>query len=486
VLQELVETLPGGDLCARASLSLAEIEYWRGGESTAVRLTEQALRDATDPLLRARLLASIAMHGATSDLPRAADAARASLEILEAQPNADPALVATALSARVRADLFLGGGLDREAAERALELEAAAPPPAAVDARVPFKLGQWLRYVDDFAGARRYLELAERAALDEGDESSLANILLNRTLLECWSGNWSIAAALGDQSHELFQLTGIKVASNVWRVYVDAHYGRVDTVRAAAVEAVPVREPIVRMLWERALGLAELAAGDARAAAPHLATAVDALAETGFAEPAVWRLDGDAIEAALGAGELERAEGLVVEFEAKAARSQIPWSLAVSARCRALLLAADGEQERAEAQLERALADHELCPMPFELARTLLAQGQVLRRGRKKLQARAALEQAAALFEQLGGAPWAARARDEMRRTAVRSAPAALTPTELRIAHLAATGLTNDAIAAEVFVTRKTVEANLGRVYRKLGIRSRAQLARALDALSIS
>jgi len=163
-------------------------------------------------------------------------------------------------------------------AERALELEAAASPPVAVDARVAFKLGQWLRYVDDFAGARGYLELAERAALDEGDESSLANILLNRTLLECWSGNWSIAAALGDQTHELFQLTGISVgASNVWRAYVDAHYGRVDAVRAAALQAGGVGEPIGRMLWERAVGLAELAAGDARAAAPHLAAAVEAL-----------------------------------------------------------------------------------------------------------------------------------------------------------------------------------------------------------------
>jgi DNA-binding CsgD family transcriptional regulator len=395
-------------------------------------------------------------------------------------------LVATALSARVRADLFLGDGLDREGAERALELEAAAPP-AAVDARVPFKLGQWLRYVDDFAGARGYLELAERAAFDEGDESSLANILLNRTLLECWSGNWTVAAALGDRTHELFQLTGISAnASNVWRAYVDAHYGRVDAVRAAAQQAGVVREPIGRMLWERTLGLAELAAGDARAAAPHLADAVEALAETGFREPAVWRVDGDAVEAALGAGDVERAEALVTEFEAKAARSQIPWSLAVSARCRALVLAAEGEPERAEAQLARALVEHERCPMPFELARTLLAQGQVLRRGRKKLQARAALEQAAVLFEQLGGAPWVARTRDELRRTAARSAPNELTPTELRIARLAATGLTNDAIAAEVFVTRKTVEANLGRAYRKLGIHSRAQLARALDALSIS
>jgi tetratricopeptide (TPR) repeat protein len=84
VLEELVETLPGGDTRARALLSLAEIDYWRDGESAAVRLEARALRDAADPLLRARLLASIAMHAATSDLPRAAEAARASLEILGA------------------------------------------------------------------------------------------------------------------------------------------------------------------------------------------------------------------------------------------------------------------------------------------------------------------------------------------------------------------------------------------------------------------
>jgi DNA-binding CsgD family transcriptional regulator len=482
VLEELVETLPEGDARARALLSLAEIDYWRHGESAAVRLEERALRDAADPLLRARLLASIAMHAATRDLPRAAEAARGSLEILGAHADADPALIATALSARVRADLFLGHGLDRDAAARAFELEAAGPP-AAVDARVPFKLGQWLRYVDDFAGARGYLELAERAALDEGDESSLANILLNRTLLECWSGNWSVAAALGDRTHELFRLTGISAdASNVWRAYVDAHYGRVDAVRAAALQAGGVREPIERMLWERALGLAELAAGDARAAAPHLAAAVEALAETGFREPAVWRLDGDAVEGALGVADLERAQALVAEFEASAARSQIPWSLAVSARCRALLLAAEGEPERAEALLERALVDHERCPMPFELARTLLAYGQVMRRLKQKRRARDALSRAVAVFDELGAEPWALRARDEHRRTAARAAPEELTATELQIARLAASGLTNDAIAAAAFVSRKTVEANLGRAYRKLGIRSRAQLSRALDA----
>src|SRR5262249_48218060 len=124
----------------------------------------------------------------------------------------------------------------------------------------------------------------------------------------------------------------------------------------------------------------------------------------------------------------------------------------------------------------------ERSPMPFELARTLLAHGQVLRRLKRKRDARISLERALVIFDELGATPWIARARDELGRTAARTAPADLSPTELRIALLAAAGLTNEAIASEAFVSRKTVEANLSRAYRKLGIRSRAQLARALDA----
>ncbi len=120
--------------------------------------------------------------------------------------------------------------------------------------------------------------------------------------------------------------------------------------------------------------------------------------------------------------------------------------------------------------------------MPFELGRTLLVQGRTLRRLKQKRVARDALEQAAAIFVSLGAAPWAERAADELSRTAARAAPDRLSATEYRISRLAAAGLTNDAIAAEVMLTRKTVEANLSRAYRKLDIRSRAQLARALDA----
>jgi DNA-binding NarL/FixJ family response regulator len=119
--------------------------------------------------------------------------------------------------------------------------------------------------------------------------------------------------------------------------------------------------------------------------------------------------------------------------------------------------------------------------MPFERARTLLVQGRILRRLKQKRLARAALEEALAELERLGSAPWAGTVRAELRRVATRGAPGGLTPTERRIAELAASGLSNTQIAAQAFVSRKTVEANLARAYRKLEIASRAELGRALD-----
>ncbi len=480
-LEELLGDLGPGDLRARALLTLAEIDFWRRGESAAAALAEEALLAARDALVRARCHASIAMHAGTVDLPKAAAAARAALALLDDLPDPDPELVAKALSARVRADLFLGQGFDAAAADRALDLEAAAPP-AIVDARVVFKLGQWLRYVDDLDGARERLAQAELAAREEGDDSSLANILLNQVVLETWAGEWEEAAGLTERMRDAFEQLGVELEGvEPWRTFVDAHAGRLEAVRAAAERARP-GEPIVAMIWNRCLGLAELAGGATEAADRYLAEALAELDRVNFREPAVWRVDGDAIEAAVGVGDLDRAEVLLARFEERSARSRIPWSLAVSSRSRGLVLAARGDLEGAAQALDRALAEHEHSPVPFERARTLLVQGQVLRRLKQKREARAALEEALAIFRRLGAEAWADRAEAELQRVAVRRAPQDLSATELRVAQLAAAGLTNRAIAAEVFVTQKAVEANLARAYRKLGIRSRAQLARALDA----
>jgi DNA-binding NarL/FixJ family response regulator len=269
-------------------------------------------------------------------------------------------------------------------------------------------------------------------------------------------------------------------AGDIWRAYVDAYAGRIEDVREAAAKADP-DEPMGIALWSRCLGLAELAADETVSADGHLAEAVEVFERVAFREPAIWRVDGDAIEAALAVGDLDRAEELLSRFEERAARSGIPWGLAVSSRCRGLVLAARGELDAAADALDRALAEHEHCPMPFERARTLLVEGRLQRRLKQKRQARLSLDAARELFASTGAETWLARVDEELGRVAVRRAPAELSATELRIAQLAAEGLSNKAIAEQVFVSVKTVEGNLKRAYRKLGISSRAQLARALD-----
>jgi DNA-binding NarL/FixJ family response regulator len=119
--------------------------------------------------------------------------------------------------------------------------------------------------------------------------------------------------------------------------------------------------------------------------------------------------------------------------------------------------------------------------MPFERARTLLLLGQLQRRQRKKDAARATLSAALEAFEALGTPLWAARARAELDRSSgAPSQSLGLTPSEQRVAELAASGMTTHDVAAALFISPKTVESNLARIYRKLGIKSRAELGRLI------
>ena len=122
------------------------------------------------------------------------------------------------------------------------------------------------------------------------------------------------------------------------------------------------------------------------------------------------------------------------------------------------------------------LDEAEAAKLPFDLGWTLLARGRLNRRARQRRAAADDLQQALQVFERLGAPDWVEQARSELERVGLRRAPKELTSTELRVAELAATGLTNREVAAKAFMSPKTVEANLARVYRKLGIHSRAEL----------
>jgi DNA-binding CsgD family transcriptional regulator len=155
--------------------------------------------------------------------------------------------------------------------------------------------------------------------------------------------------------------------------------------------------------------------------------------------------------------------------------------LAMGARCRSMMLAAQGDLGAATRMAQQAMAAHQLLPMPFERARTQLLLGQLLRRQRQREAATTTLTEALAAFEGMETPLWADRTRSELARTRVDPTRALLlTASEQRVAELAACGMTNRDVATAVFISPKTVEANLARIYRKLGIHTRAELGRVI------
>jgi DNA-binding NarL/FixJ family response regulator len=190
----------------------------------------------------------------------------------------------------------------------------------------------------------------------------------------------------------------------------------------------------------------------------------------------------DAVEAMVAVGRLDEAEPMVAALERDGRRLDRTWMLAIGGRCRGMMLAAHGDVEAAEIAVRQAMAEHARLPMPFERARTLLLLGQLQRRQRQKQGAAATLGEALRVFQELGTPLWAERVSAELERTNVSPVRGlGLTPSERRVAELAASGLTNRDVAAKLFVSTKTVEANLSQVYRKLGIRSRAELGRLMS-----
>lgn len=192
------------------------------------------------------------------------------------------------------------------------------------------------------------------------------------------------------------------------------------------------------------------------------------------------RLAGSAgIEALLAIGDLPRAERLLAQIDRRAADADTALRPLVH-RCRGALLASKGDWEPAIASLEAATVAPEppQAVNPFEHARSLLALGTVQRRAQHKRAARESLQRAAEIFERLGARVWLAKARSELRHIGGRTASdAQLSETERRIVELVVAGRQNSEVAATLNLSPNTVAWNLSKIYRKLGVRSRTELA---------
>jgi DNA-binding CsgD family transcriptional regulator len=262
------------------------------------------------------------------------------------------------------------------------------------------------------------------------------------------------------------------------RAVLATYAGRVDDARGNVADALRTAQggDYFATAWPTtALGFLEVSLGDYDAAL----TTLRPLLSKFEALPRGMEIISascvpDAIEAMIELKQLQEAEPFVDMLEREGHRLDRPWQLAVGARCRGMLLAAHGDINAANVATQRALAEHRRLPMPFERARTQLLLGQIQHRQNQKV-ASTALKQALRTFEELNTPLWANRAQALLDYASIRPS---LSPTERRVAELAATGMTNRDVAAALSISPKTVEANLSRVYNKLDIRSRAELGR--------
>ncbi|HEV2901842.1 MAG TPA: AAA family ATPase [Gaiellaceae bacterium] len=352
--------------------------------------------------------------------------------------------------------------------------------------------GIQLMYAERLDEGRAALEEAYRRAETCGDDYALGTAQLHLVELEVRAGDLESARRYADSFFQVLGQAGYEVdygAALYGKSLVDAYQGRVDEARAALEEGVALAESSEDRIFLAqnlaVLGFLELSLGRAAEAARVLRPLWDELAGRGHAEPSVYPVLPNAVEALVATGEFDEARRELAQLEELGRTLDSPWALSQAARCRGQLAAAEGDSEAALPHFEEALSEHARMPGPFERARTLLALGQARRRLKRKRVAREALTEALSIFEQVGTPLWAEKARVELGRIGGRAAPreGGLTATERAIADLVVAGHTNDEVAAALSLSPRTVQWNLSKIYRKVGVRSRTELAAALPAV---
>ena len=486
LLEPWLEKLGSGPPRANVLSLLAQVSFYRDSVPHAVVLLERALPDAeAEPRLHAWVDLLLAfLLAQTGDL--VSSSSHGSSALGHAQDAGDQALIAQALAGSNVMKAILGRPVVVDEVRRAVALEQSlGGTPLFIS---PTFLGG---FVDMWAGrleearaafARCYALVVERG--EEGNVAVVAGLWGGAVQAECWAGDLERAESYASGAMECALQAGGAVTRGLALSacsWVHAYRGEPEATRKASQESSTLLQGAgvsALCLWPLAtLGLLELSRGDPAAARRAFGPIADLVRGASVGEPATTPFVSDVVEALVGTGEVDQAEDLT-QWLQRAAEGGSPWTVTMAARCEGLVLAARGELDRAISSLEEALRHHERLPMPVERARTLLVKGVVHRRKKEKRAARGALEEALSAFEGVGATLWGERARAELGRVGLRRpAGAVLTATEEHVADLAAAGRTTKEIAQQLFMSPKTVESVIGRIYSKLGVRSRAELA---------
>jgi DNA-binding CsgD family transcriptional regulator len=485
MLEQLVgEVSPGAE---RADVLFELAHSLVGNPPAFASLYERAAADVEQDDARfARWLAFRAWARLLeSDNVTALADARAALE--RAERVGDPELVAVVIARLGQIEMWAGevtpGLLERGAA---LALREGLPPDYWTNPR--FWLARLRIRQGRLEEARAMFAVLEDETVARGDEQTRTHVLWYRSILEWFCGDWQLALELASEACGRGEQ--MRFANNGgWegrvKALIEADLGLVNQARASAEEGLAemqgFRNDVFSLLCLGVLGRLELALGNVQEAGRYLSELPARLISSGLNDPTqpIW---ADAIETLVALGEVERARVYLDTYEQNSRRVKSGWAAACAARCRGQLAAAQGDVAAAFDAFEASLVELDRTPYVFERGRTLLGLGVVRRQAMQKKAAREALQQALAIFEELGAPLWAEKARAELARISGRRAEGdELTETEARVAELAAAGRSNKQIAAELFMGVSTVESHLSRVYRKLGVRSRAGLGSRLE-----
>lgn len=449
----------GGTLSeARATLDEALAKASEDDHASAeihLELAKVALRSAEAGTAERHVAAALDRAGSTGDedLTSAVSIATAEVDLLLARPSPS---------------------LSRIIAEGADDEGSVAEAPELVAALAEALSGELDR-------SDRRLERLRIRARERGDEPGRLLVTTRLAELQVRAGTWGRAAILSDEARELALDLAMSDGLQLGLLaYSAAGGGRTDDARRFAEEGLR-RSAGDRpaQIWNlAALGFLELSLARSTEALRALGRAGGLLAESGIADPCVFPFLADEAEALIGVGELAIASRRIGALEEMGERLDRGLIRGQAARCRGLASAAEGEVPASLAQLQRAVEIHAGLGFPVELGRSLLALGMSRRRDRQKRPAREVLERALDAFTDTDTPLWASRVRDEIARIGGRRASVGeLTESEARVARLAAAGLTNREIARTLSIGVRTVEGHLSKVYPKLEIRSRTELA---------
>jgi DNA-binding CsgD family transcriptional regulator len=488
---EQLEALDTGRLAAedleRALPLLTDVTETLRGDAAATAIVVDAVDAAgTDPRRRALVLslASDPVYGISG---RRRAAATEAIGCAEAVGPSAAVVLHRALLNLVMAKVFAAEGLDAELLDRAERLEAGLPTGAVLNT-ADLHRGLWSRYTDDVDTARAALRRSIARARDVADDWTVATCLCHLAATEELVGDYAAAAtalAEADQAaawHD-WPTSPYRLESRCESLIAA---GNLDEAVRLADERLPdeaARSVDVSFMGACIRGKVSAWRGDATAAVRHFESAAWCADQRDWVEPVVRsRIDHLLAEAYVAVGRTQDARRISAWLHELGERLGRPALTGDAHRIDALICAEAGDLDAAAVAARAAVSAHESSPLRPELARSLLVLGRIERRRKTRRQSREALVRAREMATEMGHRPLLAEIEKELPRVAAARSGDELTATERRVADLIAAGATNRDAASALFVSVRTIETHVASIYRKLGVRTRAELVRRLAA----